>query len=312
MTTHTDLVPTGVVPILVTPFDHAERIDPTALVAEVAFLAGHGIRWVSIGFGSEVQRLTHDEIDDVVRTARSVEPRVRVVGNADAASIAGARATIARLHRAGADAMLLRPPAIAGLDDEDLASAFASVAAGSPVPIIVQDAAAMTGVALSPELIIRLLREVTEIRGAKLESKDAPKKITAIRSAVGQDEGILLGGAGGAAFACELARGADGTMPGPAFPEVFRALELAYRRGGQVRARALQAAMLPYLTLGERSMDTFVYGQKFALRRRGVLSNTRLRRPHSAFRDDRLDAELDSLLDDLDRQRWHGDGLETS
>jgi dihydrodipicolinate synthase/N-acetylneuraminate lyase len=292
----------GVVPILVTPFDDAEQIDLDAVAAEAAFLAEAGVRWVGIGFGSEVQRLTANEIVRLVDTVRKGDSRLRVVGNVDATSIAGARETIQRLEQSGADAVLVRPPALSGLDAAGIADAFQRVAEGSPLAVIVQDAAEMTGSALTVDMIARLLTETPSIVAAKIESRDAALKISAIRERLGGTRATLLGGSGGAGYALELVRGVDGTMPGPAFPELFLALEAAHRRGDLAKARHIQTLLLPHIQIGNRGMDTFIYTQKHALRRRGVLSSARLRRPHSLPADPLLDVELDVLLDDLEQQ----------
>lgn len=56
----------GTIPILVTPFTDEEEIDYASLEAEIEDLATLGITWVGIGFGSEVQRLTGEELHAVI------------------------------------------------------------------------------------------------------------------------------------------------------------------------------------------------------------------------------------------------------
>lgn len=292
----------GLVPILVTPFDTNDEIDVHSLDRQIDFLHECGVRWVGVGFGSEIQRLSSDEARLLVeRPGLHSAGSMKVIGNADATSIPGARATIEMLAACGGAAVLLRPPALGGLDDTALFDAFFAVAHHSPLPVIVQDAGAMTGTELSVSLLTRLISEIPEIVAVKVESREAVRKIAALRPPFTEHNAILLGGSGGAEYLWELDRGVDGTMPGPATPHLFTMIATAFSNKEHDLARRAQRAILPLLVLGERNMDTFVYSQKYILQDRGIITNKRLRSPNGLGNTRDLDRDLRGIVDDLER-----------
>lgn len=105
----------------------------------------------------------------------------------------------------------------------------------------------------------------------------------------------ILGGAGGVDFLAELDRGCDGTMPGPAHPELLRAVREAHRAGRREEATDRFRRMLRLLLLANRGLDVFVWVQKAILRRRGVLRSERQRSP-GFTPDQALRDELDELV----------------
>jgi dihydrodipicolinate synthase/N-acetylneuraminate lyase len=96
-----------------------------------------------------------------------------------------------------------------------------------------------------------------------------------------------------------LQRGACGTMPGPAYPELFAAAGRLHAQGDRRQALELMARAMPLMLLGHRDMDTFLFLQKHVLTRRGVLPSAHLGRPHRPL-DPHLPAEIDELLDSLE------------
>ena len=97
----------------------------------------------------------------------------------------------------------------------------------------------------------------------------------------------------------EIKRGSKGTMPGPAFPEVFREIQNRMTAGDEANARKLFNRILPLLVLSNRDMSTFLFMQKYLLQRRGVLSRTNLRSPHSVI-DPQLNQEIEDMLAAID------------
>jgi dihydrodipicolinate synthase/N-acetylneuraminate lyase len=84
-------------------------------------------------------------------------------------------------------------------------------------------------------------------------------------------------------------------MPGPAFPEVFREIQNRMTDGDEASARKLFNRILPLLVLSNRDMSTFLFMQKYLLKRRGVLSISNLRSPHSVL-DPQLPLEIEEML----------------
>src|SRR4051794_12183400 len=107
-----NVVLSGVVPILVTPFLEDDEVDHAGLRRQVSFLVEEGVQAIAFGFGSEIFRLDEDERDEALATVvDEADGRLPVVGNGLAGST---RAGVARVRRAlelGADAVMVVPPA---------------------------------------------------------------------------------------------------------------------------------------------------------------------------------------------------------
>lgn len=287
----------SVVPILVTPFAEDGSVDLAQLDAQIEFLVGAGVGWVGFGFGSESPRLAEAELEQAMASAvASAAGRLGIVGNAAMTSVAGGIEAVQRVRRAGAQLAMLRPSGLEGVGEDELFETVAAVAEGGGLPLVVQDAPQNTGVQMAPRFLARLLREVPRVAAVKVEPPGPAPKMSQIVQELSGSPGVIIGGAGGLDYLHELDRGAVGTMPGPAYPEIFRAVELLHAAGERPEAFRIFSRMLPLMTLCNRSMETFLYVQKHVLVRRGVLSTTHLRGPHRPL-DGLLPAEVDELLD---------------
>jgi 4-hydroxy-tetrahydrodipicolinate synthase len=288
---------TGVIPALVTPFRADEAVDYDALDRELDFLASHAVDWVAVGAPAEVARLGEGEVADVVAFAAD-RGRLRVLA---AAELTSARATVAavrRLAAAGAAAVLLEPPSVPGARAEDLLAAVARVAADGGLPLLVADLPRSGGPVLPAELLARLLADTPGVAAVRVDEAPTAPKVSRVAELLDGAPGAILGG-GGPDVLHELQRGACGTMPGPAFPELFTAVHRLHEEGDRATAQRVLAHFLPLITVPARSPDTFVFAQKYVLAWRGVLASARLRTPHGPL-DPRVCDELDALLEDLD------------
>ena len=288
----------GVIPILAMPFDAEGEIDLKGLDGEVDFLVASGVRTIGFGFASEGFRLTIEERDAALRavTARAAG-RVDVMAHVTSSSVAAAVHQAGCARALGANLLMVPAPAIVQVSEADQFDYFQVLAGAAQLPIVVQDAPALTGTTMSVGLLARLLTEIEGVIGLKIEHVPTAPKIAAVAAAISGGGGIL-GGAGGSDFFHELERGASGTMPGAGFPEVFVDVLRLYREGDRDGARRLFNRYLPVLVLAQRSLDTFLWVQKEILRRRGVLPETHMRDPSERL-EPALRTDLDSLLAEL-------------
>jgi 4-hydroxy-tetrahydrodipicolinate synthase len=221
-----------------------------------------------------------------------------IFGNAEMRSVAGGIEQVARVQQTGATLALVRPGHLVGISQEVLFETFATVAERGGVPIVVQDAPQNTGVDLAPATLARLLIEAPGVAAVKVEPASPAHKIELIVEQLDGKAGLIIGGAGGLDYLHELERGASGTMPGPAHPELFAAIGRLHEKRDIRPAYELFARALPLMALCQRDMDTFLFVQKHVLVRRGVLANANLGRPHRDL-DAGLPAEVDELIDEL-------------
>jgi 4-hydroxy-tetrahydrodipicolinate synthase len=290
----------GVIPILVTPFTADGAVDLEAMERQLVFLIDAGVRCAGFGFGSEVNRLGETELASTVACAvATAAGRLTIFGNAEMRSVSGGIEQARKVEATGAQLALVRPSAMDGVSQEGLFDTFAAVADKGGVPIIVQDAPQNTGVELTPSTLARLMIDVPGVAALKIEPANPARKIELVVDQLAGARGVVIGGAGGLDYLHELERGACGTMPGPAHPELFAAVTRLHHQGDRRRAHQLMATAMPLMALCKRDMDTFLSVQKHVLVRRGVLGTSHLGRPHRDV-DPRLAGEIDELIDALD------------
>lgn len=291
--------PTGVVPILVTPFATDGSVLLSELAAELDFLVSAGVQWVGIGYGSEVNKLDALEVAELVAaTVELAAGRLKVLGNADVPSTRAGVAAVRRAVDAGADAVMVRPAGLVGVPQSAVVSAFVETANESGAALVIQDAPQNTGVEMSAATLVSIARAAPTVVALKIEPPAPAPKMTEIAALAGSAPVAMLGGLGGAGFLQELQRGAVGTMPGPAFPDVFAEIHRLYLAGDGAAATRLLWRIAPFTVLGSRDMESFLFIQKYLLRRRGVIGSTCLRAPHRAI-DPWLEREINELIEGL-------------
>jgi 4-hydroxy-2-oxoglutarate aldolase len=229
-----------------TPFRDGEVVP--------AAIAGNVRRWIASGLGGIVALGTNGEavlLDDeesvrVVEAARAEVPRDRVL-------IAGAghestRATIAaarRLAAAGADAVLVKTPYTYRnhVPAAGLIAHYTAVADASPVPVLLYNFPASTGVNLTPETVAVLARH-PNVAGMKETSTDGAQ--FADLAGVVPERFTLLCGAAPGVFPA-LCAGAKGAIVAVAaiLPSLCLQLLADVRDGRYDEARAIQHRITP-------------------------------------------------------------------
>ncbi len=229
-----------------TPFRSGE-VDTAAIRSNVRKWIASGLGGiVALGTNGEAPLLDEDESRQVVEAVRAEVPRDRVL-------IAGAghestRATIAaarQLAAAGADAVLVKTPYTyrAHVPVAGLVAHYTAVADASPVPVLLYNFPASTGVNLAPDTVGALAAH-PNIVGMKETSTDGAQ-FADLSGTVPADFTILCGAAPGV-FAA-LCAGATGVitaisavMPGPCLEMVDHV-----RAGRYGQALAIQHRITP-------------------------------------------------------------------
>src|SRR6478735_1371502 len=132
----------GIVPILVTPFDDADRVDAESLRREVEFTIAAGVHGLGIALGSEVYKLADDEralvVASVIDQARG---RVPVIVNTGAPATRLAVRYSQQAEAAGAAAVMCAAPG-PGLPVGEVRHYYRAISAAVRIPVMVQDTAA--------------------------------------------------------------------------------------------------------------------------------------------------------------------------
>ena len=194
---------------------------------------------------------------------------------------------------------MVRPSGLADVSQEALLEGLTEVAARSSVPIIVQDAPQSTGVHLAPATLARLVLEAPNVIGLKVEPIDSARKMSLVGEHLRGAKTTIIGGGGGVDYVHELERGALGTMPGPAYPELFAAIGALHLKADRGKAFELLSRALQLMELGKRgSRHLPVHSEVRFVKTGRAVGSTRLGQPHRDI-DPRLQSEVDELLDTL-------------
>jgi len=149
----------GVFPPVPTPFQ-GDEVDTGALRGNIGKLLETRLRGIVVlGSNGEAPLLDEDESVRVVAAARDVVPadRVLVAGTGRQATRAAALAS-RRAADAGADAVLVRTPSFfkSDMTAEAFVRYYTTVADASPVPVLLYNYTALTGVTLHAAAVAEL------------------------------------------------------------------------------------------------------------------------------------------------------------
>ena len=240
----------GVFPPIPTPFRDG-AVDTAALAANCERWMGTGLRGlVVLGSNGEAPLLDDDESDRVIAAARERVPagRLLIAGVARESTVGTVRAAT-RAAALGADAVLVRTPAFFKtlLTGDALTRHYAAVADAAPVPVLLYNFTALTGVTLPVAAAARLARH-PNIIGMKESGSDIAF-ISALIDETPDDFSVLAGSA--PVFYASLVSGAAGGILAlaSAVPDLCVELFDLVAAGRLAEARSLQRRLTPLARL---------------------------------------------------------------
>ncbi|WP_072805946.1 dihydrodipicolinate synthase family protein [Rhodococcoides yunnanense] len=292
--------PTGLIPILATPFTDSGELDLPSLRSLVEFQLASGVDGVAVfGMASEGFALTATERASILR-------EVRDVGGANIPIIAGVSggSTVTALEQAraaadgSADQVMVLPPCPTKPSPAQVLEFYGDVADGAGVPVMVQDAVGVTGVTLDVSAISQLA-QISGVTSIKVESPPTPPKIAAISKDRDSNNGdlVVLGGLNAQSLIEEYDNGAVGTMPACEFSDVLRPILDSLAAGRRDDARAAFNRLLPLIHLGVRPGMAWAV-HKEVLLRRGIIASAAVRLPARTL-DSVTERALGEVLGDL-------------
>jgi 4-hydroxy-2-oxoglutarate aldolase len=241
----------GVFAPVPTPFDEQDRVDTNRLRAALArWLVRPLTGFIVLGSNGEAALMDDFEADRVIVAAREVVPagRTFIVGTGRESTSAAVRAA-KRAAEHGADAVLVRTPGFfkTQMTTDAFVRHYTAVADESPVPVLLYNFTALTGVNLLPAAVSRLAIH-PNIVGMK-ESGGDVAVIADLVSGTPAGFNVLAGTM--STFYAAICVGAVGGILAPACvaPDAcVRLFELA-RAGRHAEAVALQRELVPLARL---------------------------------------------------------------
>jgi 4-hydroxy-2-oxoglutarate aldolase len=264
---------TGVFAPIPTPFDEQDRLDTARLKAALQrWAAGPLSGFVVLGSNGEAALMDDEECDRAIAIAREEVPAARtlIAGTGRESTVAAVRAA-RRAAALGADAVLVRTPGFfkSQMTADVFVRHYTAVADASPVPVLLYNFTAVTGVDLPPAAVARLTMH-PNIAGMK-ESGGDVARIAELAALPPQDADRFSVIAGSAtSFYASLCVGASAGILALAnvLPEPCVRLYNLVRAGRHDEARALQAQIAPLSRLLGGAYG--VPGLKAALKLQGI------------------------------------------
>lgn len=285
----------GVIPILVTPFDSDESVDLGSIAMLVNFMRELQVEGVTIlGVLGEANRLTDAERAEIISSAVEHARGLPIIVGTSAS---GTKAVIELNRMAsslGASAVMITPHAEPTPSEERIFQHFADISEDTKLPIILQDHPASTGVHMSVDLIVKLIEQLPNIVGLKLEAVPTAPKLIQIRKQCARHINIMTG-LGGLYGIFDLRAGSDGFNTGFAFPEVLQAMVSASKNNDWSTALKIYQRFSPMLVLEQQPGVAI---RKRLLLARGVISHASVRKPGASLNPS-LSDEIDYLIETL-------------
>jgi 4-hydroxy-2-oxoglutarate aldolase len=238
---------TGVLAPVPTPFDRDDRVDTGRLKAALArWTKGPLSGFVVLGSNGEAALLDEDESDRMIAAAReAIPPHQLLIAGTGRESTRAAIAATKRAAALGADAVLVRTPGFfkSQMTDDAFVLHYAAIAHASPVPLILYNFTAVTGVNLLPAAVSRLAMH-PNIVGIKESGGDVAQIADLVG---GTPDGFKVLAGSSSTFYAALAVGASGGILALAnvVPDACVRLLDLFRQGRHEEARDLQRRILP-------------------------------------------------------------------
>jgi dihydrodipicolinate synthase/N-acetylneuraminate lyase len=196
----------------------------------------------------------------------------------------------------GADSVIAMPPYIkrSPLSQAVIVEYYEKISAAAQLPVWIQNYVPPIGTDMSPDLVIKLCREIDGVQYIKEETIPSTMRLsTIIKNNDGSCKGVF-GGAGGRYMIEEYRRGVSGQMPGCHVTDVMVAFWNALEAGNEKQAMYIYKELAP-LYFFERQLSGCY---KEVLYRRGVI-DCPLKRLGAMPLDDIASQYLNEILHNL-------------
>ncbi len=290
----------GVFPILVTPFKHDESLDLDSLRRMINLMKKIGVDGVTVlGVLGEANRLSDIERRRVIQTTVDSAGHLPVIvgTSSNGANTASEYSKIA--HDLGAKAVMVTPQADPNLSIAKLITYYERITQSMPLPIVLQDHPASSGVKMTVDTIIQILENTEAIKCIKQEDLPTSSKIAALKKHL-QPNLTVLTGLGGLYGLFDLKAGSDGFNTGFAFPEILMAIVRAKNKKNWILTNQLYKQFLPLIVF-EQQPGVAIRKEIFRLR--GAISSSMVRHPSPSISmesQQQLVELLASILPDID------------
>jgi 4-hydroxy-tetrahydrodipicolinate synthase len=297
----------GVWPVAPTVFHDNGDLDLDGQRRVMDCMIDQGVDGICILANFSEQFLLSDEERTILQSVclDHVAGRVPVIVTCSHYStrIAAERAEAA--EAAGASMIMMMPPyhgALLRADEKGTLEHFAGIAERIDIPIMVQDAP-LSGVALSVPFLLRLAREVPNVRYFKIEMPGTAAKLRRlVESGAPEIEGPF-DGEEAITLMADLDAGATGSMSSALLPELIKPVIEHHAAGRRDEAKAQYARILPLINYENRQCG--LRAAKTVMMAGGVIGSDAVRHPLEPLPSSTRDGLLELARElDVIAVRW--------
>lgn len=227
----------------------------------------HGI--AVLGLVTEVHKMdVNERLHLVEMVGALIADRLPYAVTVGEPSLGGQIAFAKAASQAGADWVILQPPAIKGTSQADLIRFFGAVADALDVDVAIQNNPIDLDVSLSPDALVTLNKAHPNISILKGEGFS----VDIARTIEGSDGAYqVFGGYGGIEFPALLRSGGAGLIPAPDFLRPQVQMYEAWQAGDTERAEEIHRRLLPAIVFMSRSIPGLLcYGKRLVARQIGL------------------------------------------
>jgi 4-hydroxy-tetrahydrodipicolinate synthase len=257
----------GIHCVLYAFFGPDETLDRGRMRAQVQAVLGSGIAGVTVlGLATEVTKLSANERKQLMDwTAADVGGKVPLSVTINGQSVAEQVDQVRAAEAAGADWLILQPPAAGTFPAAEYIDFLGRVADAAQRPVAIQNAPAYFGRGLTGTEIAQLFARHPNLKIIKGEGPavEVAELVRTVGAAV-----PVFNGRGGIEMTDSLRAGCTGLILAPDLIDRAVACHAAFRAGDEERAEELYAGSLPGIVFIMQSLENLVlYGKRiFALR----------------------------------------------
>ncbi len=265
----------GIHAILYALFDEAEHLDRMAMRRQVQACLNAGVHGIgALGLATEVAKLTEAERCRIMEwVGEDNAGRLPLFFTIFGTSVAEQVAQLKRAEVAGADWVILQPPPAGQFGAGEYIAFFGRVAAETALPVGIQNAPAFLGRGLTPDDIVRLIRQHPNI--CVLKAEGAAVEIEQVIAATGGGVPVL-NGRGGLELIDNLRAGCAGLILAPDIIDHAVVAYDRFRAGDVDGAEAAYARLLPSASFAMQSIEALLcYGKRVMGLRTGIAIHDR-------------------------------------
>jgi len=267
----------GVIPVIPTPFHDDESVDLRSLKRAVEFVSSQRLGGMVLpAYASEFYKLTEIERESVVAAAIETNGRrVPLIAQANHGSARAASELAQRYERLGADLISFALPRQFATSANDLQDFSAQIAGSVSIPVMIQDFNP-GGPTIGADFVAAIQQRCPNIKYVKLEDLQIIDKLVAIRSAIGERVGIIIGW-GGYTMLEAIPLGIRGIMPGVSIADLLNRVFTWRQESKNELAYDLFARLMPYIAFSLTNLELSHAMEKRLLVRRGIIATDKVR-----------------------------------